>query len=113
MQSKGHNKSGWQAVVAGAGSLALLGTVVLFATTAHGCDQGREGDRCNPALTNVDGVNEDECGSGLSCQQPVDCPENYCCPVDGGASANPFCQNGCSGGQASICEAGGDADCAK
>src|SRR5215468_4266169 len=104
MQSKGQKKSGRQAVVAGVGSLAFLATAVLLGTAAHGCNQGREGDRCNPALTSVNGVNEDECGNGLSCQQPVDCPENYCCPVNG-PSMNPFCQKGCSGGQASICAA--------
>jgi hypothetical protein len=69
-----------------------------------GCQQGQEGDRCNPSLSH------DECGAGLSCQQPVDCPENYCCPKSG-ASSNPYCQPGCAGGQASICAAGGDADC--
>jgi len=89
-------------------SLALIvGGVLLLGP--NGCLQGREGDRCNPTLTNVNGSNEDECGSGLACGQPVDCPESYCCP-DGG-STNPYCQPGCAGGQASICDAGGDADC--
>ena len=41
------------------------------------------------------------------------CPENYCCPVDSngnltGASTNPFCQPGCSGGAAAICAAEGN-----
>jgi hypothetical protein len=63
-----------------------------------GCEQGAEGDRCNPDLSH------NECNSGLSCQQPVNCPENYCCPTSG-PSSNPFCQPGCSGGLESICAA--------
>jgi hypothetical protein len=80
--------------------------IVLVSATAlaTGCNQGAEGDRCNPALSH------DECGSGLQCTQPVDCPENYCCPASG-TSSNPYCQPGCAGGQASACAAGGDADC--
>lgn len=84
------------ALVALAGVLALAG--------GGGCNVGNEGERCNPSLSH------DECGSGLSCQQPQDCPENYCCPTSG-TSSNVFCQTGCNGGQASICAAGGDADC--
>jgi hypothetical protein len=76
----------------------------LFAVTGTGCNESQEGDRCNPDLSH------DECNAGLSCQQPVDCPENYCCPISG-TSSNPNCQPGCNGGQASICAAGGDADC--
>jgi hypothetical protein len=79
--------------------VALTGALVLAA-----CSTGAEGDRCNPDLSH------DECNSGLSCQQPVNCPENYCCPVSGPAS-NPYCQPGCNGGQAAICAAGGDAEC--
>jgi hypothetical protein len=90
-----------------AGSLALLvaGALIL---APNGCLQGREGDRCNPDLA----MGENECGDGLSCQQPPDCPESYCCPLTG-PSTSPFCQPGCAGGQASICDAGGDADCAE
>ncbi len=69
-----------------------------------GCNVGHEGDQCNPSLSH------DECSAGLSCQQPTNCPENYCCPTSG-TSSNVFCQTGCNGGQASICAAGGDADC--
>src|SRR5580704_2465310 len=91
--------------------LARLGSCALFLTGAlllcpNGCAQGAEGDRCNPDLA----TGESDCNAGLSCQQPVDCPENYCCPMEG-SSDNPFCQPGCNGGQASICDAGGDADC--
>lgn len=75
-----------------------------LASIATGCDTGNEGERCNPNLSH------DECGTGLSCQQPKDCPENYCCPTDG-TSSNPYCRPGCAGGQESICAAGGDADC--
>ncbi len=58
-----------------------------------GCQGGHEGDRCNPALT---AVNEDECNKGLSCQQPTNCAESYCCPADGGHSDNPFCNGAAS-----------------
>jgi hypothetical protein len=69
-----------------------------------GCSVGAEGERCNPNLSH------DECNGGLTCQQPLNCPENYCCPTSG-TSSSVFCQPGCNGGQASICAAGGDADC--
>jgi hypothetical protein len=87
----------------GAALVALtLGLVCLVG--GGGCNAGNLGERCNPDLSH------DECGSGLSCQQPVNCPENYCCPTSG-TTTNVFCQPGCNGGQASICAAGGDADC--
>ena len=97
------------------GALAVIFTAALFTATTNGCNQGAEGDRCNPDLVTMNPTpmyNEDECGTGLSCQQPSFCPENYCCPVDGGASANPNCQAGCNGGAASGCAAGVEADCA-
>jgi hypothetical protein len=84
------------ALVALAGTFALVG--------GDGCNVGNEGERCNPDLSH------DECNAGLSCQQPKNCPENYCCPTSG-TSINPYCLPGCAGGQASICAAGGDADC--
>jgi hypothetical protein len=82
--------------------LALVVASVALAFAA--CDQGHEGDRCNPNLSH------DECGgSPLSCQQPAECPEFYCCPTNG-TGTNPFCQTGCAGGVASICAAlNGDA----
>jgi hypothetical protein len=83
--------------------LTLIAALLLF---HEACNQGREGDRCNPDLA----TGETDCGAGLSCQIPPDCPEAYCCPKNG-SSENPFCQTGCNGGQASICDAGGDADC--
>ncbi len=67
-----------------------------------GCDQGQEGDRCNPSLSH------DECNTGLSCQQPPSCPENYCCPITG-TSTDPNCQPGCNGGDIAICNATPDA----
>jgi hypothetical protein len=85
----------------GVALFALVGTLALG---GGGCNVGNEGERCNPSLSH------DECGAGLSCQQPKDCPENYCCPTSG-TSSNAYCQSGCNGGQASICAAGGDADC--
>jgi hypothetical protein len=87
------------ALALAAGGALLVGT--------NGCNQAAEGDRCNPDLA----AGEGDCGSGLTCTIPPLCPEAYCCPISG-ESDNPFCQPGCAGGQASICDAGGDADCA-
>lgn len=84
--------------------VAFAAFALATVTGATACNQGSEGDRCNPSLSH------DECNDGLVCSQPVDCPENYCCPANG-ESSNPNCQAGCSGGQASICASGGDADC--
>jgi hypothetical protein len=81
-----------------------LAILALAALLGGACTVGQEGERCNPDLSH------DECGHGLSCQQPKDCPESYCCPASGN-SDDPNCQPGCNGGQASICAAGGDADC--
>jgi hypothetical protein len=79
-------------------ALVLASVALAFAA----CDQGNEGDRCNPSLSN------DECGGNpLSCQQPAECPEYYCCPTSG-TSTNPYCQTGCAGGADSICAAIGN-----
>jgi hypothetical protein len=79
----------------------LLALGAALSMLSAGCDVGKEGDRCNPDLSH------DECNSGLSCQQPAYCPENYCCPTSG-TSSNPFCQPGCAGGGQPP-EAGADA----
>jgi hypothetical protein len=86
----------------GTALVALAGTLVLVGV--FGCNNGLEGDRCNPDLSH------NPCNAGLTCTQPVNCPENYCCPASGPYSST-FCEPGCAGGQASICAAGGDADC--
>jgi hypothetical protein len=91
----------------GIGALALVTGVVLLSS---GCNNGAEGDRCILPNSSGGSYSHDSCNSGLSCQQPTDCPESYCCPIDG-RSSNPYCQPGCAGGQDSICAAGGDADC--
>ncbi len=66
-----------------------LGLVASLAfALGFACNEGREGDRCNPAAA---ANGEDECGSGLSCQQPGSCAENYCCPADPSKSSNPYC----------------------
>jgi hypothetical protein len=88
----------------GAIGLALLGLGLVIVA----CEQGGEGDRCNPDLSH------NECNSGLTCQQPLPCVENYCCPVDPSTSTSPYCQ-----GSPSVCpsedaggapeDAGGDA----
>jgi hypothetical protein len=90
-------------------SVRRLGTVVLallamVGASAGGClppdfGGGSEGDRCNPLLSH------NECGDGLACMQPTDCPESYCCPTSG-TSSNAFCQTGCNGGAYSIAVAG-------
>jgi hypothetical protein len=87
---------------------ALVALVATAALAALACNQGREGDRCNPTL-NSNG--HDECGGGLVCNANIPlCPEAYCCPTesDGGVgkSSHPNCQPGCNGGAASICNAG-------
>jgi hypothetical protein len=73
----------------GLGALVwALGFAATMAVT--GCDQGKEGDRCNPDLSH------DECNSGLTCQQPSTCAENYCCPTPASSSSNPYCNGqGC------------------
>ena len=52
-----------------------------------GCHQGAEGDRCNPDLP----ANESDCNSGLTCQMPSTCAENYCCPTPASSSTNGYC----------------------
>lgn len=70
---------------------ALLTVVALgFVAIGVSCNQGREGDRCNPVAA---ANGEDECGSGLSCQQPTNCAENYCCPTDLSQATNGFCKS--------------------
>lgn len=85
----------------------LAGLAVSLVLAALACNQGSEGDRCNPDLA----AGHDECGSGLKCTIPTDCPEAYCCPTDG-KSSNPVCQPGCNGGAASACNAGDIDACA-
>jgi len=63
----------------------LLGFFVLGALS--GCNQGREGDRCNPFLA----PGENDCNSGLTCQQSPTCAESYCCPTPLTSSLNPYC----------------------
>ncbi len=52
-----------------------------------GCNEGKEGDRCNPNLP----PDDDECNSGLTCQSSPTCPESFCCPTPLTSSLNPFC----------------------
>ena len=84
-----------------------LCSLTVATVVAVGCNQGGEGNRCNPNLSQ----GHDECGGGLVCNAAMPlCPEAYCCPAtaDGGLgkSDNPNCQTGCAGGAASICNAG-------
>ncbi len=87
---------------------ALGGFLAAFLVIGNGCNEtgGKEGDRCN-AL-----VQQDECNSGLHCQQ-VTCDRTYCCPTNG-ASTNPNCHgDGCpdagDGGDAGPAETGSGA----
>lgn len=68
----------------------LVGVTLVAATfffLGVACNEGREGDRCNPDLF----PGEDECGSGLTCQTPSTCVESYCCPPDAAGSKNGYC----------------------
>jgi len=79
--------------------LSALGMAAMIAAT--GCDQGKEGDRCNPDLSH------DECNSGLTCQQPSTCAENYCCPTPASGSDNAYCNGaGCPAATSSGDDAG-------
>jgi hypothetical protein len=66
-----------------------LPVLVIVGSLAFGpsCNQGAEGDRCNPNLP----ANESDCNSGLTCQKSPTCAENYCCPTPQSSSSNPFC----------------------
>jgi hypothetical protein len=64
--------------------LFLLVSLALFAV---GCHEGAEGDRCNPDLIQ----SQSECNSGLTCQMPSTCAENYCCPTPASSSSNGYC----------------------
>ena len=80
------------------GSMIVVAVLLVAAgmvALGNGCDGGREGERCNPFLSH------NECGDGLSCQQPGTCAENYCCPTPATSSANPSCNGtGCPAGDA-------------
>jgi hypothetical protein len=105
------------------GKLSLLGVALGLASLGLGCNEGEEGDYCNPELSH------NECNSGLACTAAsmgkattapyvftdpltwapnAPCAENYCCPIKGG-SDNPRCQPGCNGSAALICAADPDA----
>ena len=59
--------------------------LALAALTLAACQQGAQGDRCNPNLIQPGGAvpqyNEDECNSGLTCQVPPTCAIAVCCPT--------------------------------
>jgi len=68
-------------------TVGVMMVAVTFFFLGVACNEGREGDRCNPDLF----PGEDECGSGLSCQTPSTCVESYCCPPDPASSKNGYC----------------------
>jgi hypothetical protein len=64
-------------------------TLVALATLGiPACQQGGQGDRCNPDRTQTNAAtspnggayDDDECNSGLSCQVPPTCVIAVCCP---------------------------------
>jgi hypothetical protein len=58
-------------------SLGVSFSLVLSVSAALlGCEQGAEGDRCNPDL-----VDTTECNSGMSCVTPSSCVVSVCCPA--------------------------------
>jgi len=59
--------------------------VAVTAGMLAACEQGSEGDRCNPDL-----VNTTECNSGLACVTPSSCVISVCCP-----SAPPYSDPQC------------------
>src|SRR5512140_1514762 len=84
-------------------AVALVALGSLLVPLANGCDGGREGERCNPALSH------DDCGDGLTCQQPTACAENYCCPADPTKSTSPTCNGaGCPAVDAGVGAGAGD-----
>jgi hypothetical protein len=66
-------------------AIALAGVISPLAA----CEQGVEGDRCNPALIETSAAsspsgaayNEDECHSGFACTVPPTCVIAVCCPT--------------------------------
>jgi hypothetical protein len=79
---KGKRMSFWSRIV------LLTAFVVTSFAFGAACNEGREGDRCNPAAA---AAMEDECGSGLTCQTLSVCMESYCCPSDPTKSSNGYC----------------------
>ncbi len=72
--------------------LTIVLSAALFSVIVAGCEQGAEGDRCNPDL------NGNECNAGLTCQEPTACAAigagiTYCCPADLSSSSDPHCSN--------------------
>jgi hypothetical protein len=92
----------------------LAAGLAVLALLAGGCDASTTsvGQRCvptaydtpnsinvvNPNPTGV-ALSHDFCDNGLSCFNPPDCAEYYCCPTtDPTSSSNGYCQPGCQGG---------------
>jgi hypothetical protein len=97
-----------------AGRSSLAAGAAVIALLAVGCDASTTsvGQRCIPTAydppnpvnvvnPNPSGValSHDFCDNGLSCFNPPDCAEYYCCPTDDPtSSSNGYCQAGCQGG---------------
>lgn len=63
----------------------ILAAGLLVSSGLLACEQGAEGDRCNPDLSY-----SSECSSGLSCVTPSSCVISVCCP-----SAPPYTDPQC------------------
>jgi hypothetical protein len=101
-------------------SVAALAAFAALALCA--CQQGAQGDRCNPDLIQPGGAipqyNEDECNSGLACTIPPTCVIAICCPKEP-PYADPNCACLANPGAACACtvpglldagDDGGDSD---
>ena len=82
----------------------------LAAPALPSCDQGAQGDRCNPYLyedaadksPNGAAYNESECNSGLACTIPPTCVIAVCCPTSPPYS-DPNCECLANPGAACAC----------
>ncbi len=70
-------------------ALAVVAIGVTAALSLPACQQGAQGDRCNPGLIETNAAtspsgaayNADECNSGLTCTVPPTCVIAVCCPA--------------------------------
>lgn len=99
---------------AGMARACLTAALAVIASVVVGCDASTTsvGQRCIPTVNDppnpVNAVNpnpsgvsisHDFCDDGLSCFNPPDCAEFYCCPtINPTSSGNGYCQPGCQGG---------------
>jgi hypothetical protein len=83
---------------------AAVALVVSLAGGALACEQGAEGDRCNPDRA---ANGSDECDAPLTCQQPTSCVIDVCCPPSP-PYADPQCACLAHPGPGCACYVGAD-----